>query len=86
MKNRRNLLIAAGASALAAPPAKPSGKPWRDGILPGRLRAPCRFQCDAFSQRMRKLGYVEGRNVQYEIRAPDTRRRSQSDGSSLFRP
>ena len=78
MKHRRNLLIAVGASALAAPlatlaqvPAKPSGKPWRVGILPGGLLAPRKFQWDAFSQRMRELGYVEGKNVQYEIRAPD---------------
>ena len=78
MKHRRNLLIAVGASALAAPlatlaqvPAKPSGKPWRVGILPGGLLAPRKFQWDAFSQRMREPGYVEGKNVQYEIRAPD---------------
>ncbi len=78
MKHRRNLLIAVGASALAAPlatlaqvPAKPQGLPWRVGILPGGPLAPRKFQWDAFSQRMRELGYVEGRNVQYEIRAPD---------------
>ena len=78
MNQRRKLMLALGAGALAAPfasraqaPAHPSGKPWRIGILPGGLYAPRKFQWDAFFQRMRELGYVEGKNVQYVIRAPE---------------
>ena len=74
MKSRRTFLTALGAAALAnALPAlaQPAGKVWRVGFLPGGLLAPRKFQWDAFRQRMTELGYVEGRNVQYEIRAPD---------------
>jgi putative ABC transport system substrate-binding protein len=74
MKHRRTLLATLGAAALAnALPAlaQPAGKVWRVGILPGGLLAPRKFQWDAFRQRMGELGYVEGRNVRYEIRAPD---------------
>ena len=46
-------------------------KVWRIGILPGGLMAPRKFQWDAFMQRMNELGYVEGKNVQYVIRAPE---------------
>ena len=63
MNQRRALMFAVGASALAAPftsfaqaPAHPSGKPWRVGILPGGLMAPRQFQWDAFVQRMLELG------------------------------
>ena len=74
MNNRRKLIVALGAAALTAPLAsfaQVAGKVWRAGILPGGLMAPRKFQWDAFRQRMHELGYVEGRNVQYEIRAPD---------------
>jgi putative ABC transport system substrate-binding protein len=74
MKRRRTLLAALGAAVLAntlPALAQSAGKVWRVGILPGGLLAPRRFQWDAFRQRMGELGYVEGRNVQYEIRAPD---------------
>jgi len=74
MNSRRTLLTALGAAAMAnAWPAlaQPAGKVWRVGILPGGLYAPRKFQWDAFQQRMRELGYVEGKNVQYVIRAPE---------------
>ena len=81
MKQRRTLLRALGAGALAAPlapfaqqsaaPGAAAGKIWRVGILPAGLMAPRKFQWDAFFQRMRELGYVEGKNVQYVIRAPE---------------
>ena len=78
MIQRRTLIIALGAGALTAPfaaraqaPAHSSGKPWRVGILPGGLMAPRQFQWDAFRKRMSELGYVEGKNVQYVIRAPE---------------
>ena len=73
MNRRRTLVIALGAAALArAWPAlaQSAGRVWRVGILPGGLYAPRKFQWDAFRKRMAELGYVEGRNVQYEIRAP----------------
>ena len=77
MNQRRTLMLAVGAGALAAPftsfaqaPAHPSGKPWRVGIMPGGLLAPRQFQWDAFRGRMVTLGYVEGKNVEYFFRAP----------------
>ena len=74
MIHRRTLLTALGAAALAhAWPAgaQPTAKVWRVGILPGGLMAPRQFQWDAFRKRMSELGYVEGKNVQYVIRAPE---------------
>ena len=78
MNSRRTLLTALsaglGAAALTrAWPAlaQPAAKVWRVGILPAGLMAPRKFQWDAFFQRMRELGYVEGKNVQYVIRAPE---------------
>ena len=81
MNQRRTLLTALGAGALAVPlapfaqqaavPAKAAGRVWRVGILPAGLMAPRKFQWDAFMQRMRELGYAEGKNVQYVIRAPE---------------
>ena len=74
MNRRRTLVIALGAAALARPLAvlaQTAAKVWRVGILPAGLMAPRKFQWDAFFQRMRELGYVEGKNVQYVIRAPE---------------
>ena len=74
MNPRRTLLTTFGAAAVAnAWPAlaQIAAKVWRVGILPAGLMAPRKFQWDAFTQRMRELGYVEGKNVQYVIRAPE---------------
>ncbi len=74
MNRRRTLVTALAAAALArAWPAlaQSAGRVWRVGILPAGLMAPRKFQWDAFFQRMRELGYVEGKNVQYVIRAPE---------------
>ena len=78
MNPRRTLLTALsaalGATALShawPAAAQPAAKVWRVGILPGGLYAPRKFQWDAFMQRMREQGYVEGKNVQYVIRAPE---------------
>ena len=78
MHHRRTLLTALstalGSAALAhALPAlaQPAARVWRVGILPGGLMAPRQFQWDAFRKRMSELGYVEGKNVQYVIRAPE---------------
>ncbi len=79
MNQRRKLLTALGASLFttssfsvnAQVPIAPSGKPWRVGILPGGPLAPRKFQWDAFRARMQELGYIEGKNVQFEFRAPE---------------
>ena len=74
MNPRRTLLTTFGAAAVAnAWPAlaQIAAKVWRVGILPAGLMAPRKFQWDAFMQRMREFGYVEGKNVQYVIRAPE---------------
>ena len=73
MNPRRTLLTALGAAALAnAWPAvaQPAGRVWRVGILPPGPMATRVTQWDAFRARMRELGYVEGKNVQYLIRPP----------------
>jgi putative tryptophan/tyrosine transport system substrate-binding protein len=72
MKRRSTLVLGAGAAfAPLSAFAQQAGKVWRIGIMPGGLYAPRKFQWDVFQQRMRELGYVEGKNVQYEIRAPE---------------
>ena len=73
MNHRRTLLTALGAALAHAWPAlaQPAARVWRVGILPGGLMAPRQFVWDAFRKRMSELGYVEGKNVQYVIRAPE---------------
>ena len=73
MAHRRKFIAVLGAGALATPLAlfaQQPGRIWRVGILPGGPMAPRQLQWDAFRCRMRELGYVEGSNVQYEVRAP----------------
>lgn len=69
---RRQLFLALGASALAAPFGSfgQQGKIWRVGILATRNR-PTSLDSDAFNQfvlGMRELGYIEGKNLQIEFR------------------
>ena len=77
MNNRRKLVIALGASALAAPfvsLAQQQGKVWRVGFLSARSRPASLDSADvsgAFSQGMRELGYVEGKNLVVEWRFAD---------------
>ena len=86
MTLRRKLLAGFGASAVAglscvtrgavaqqplSAPSAPGGKLWRVGIIPGGLYAPRKYQWDVFFARMHALGYVDGKNVQYEVRAPE---------------
>ncbi|MCX7175174.1 MAG: ABC transporter substrate-binding protein [Proteobacteria bacterium] len=71
MNNRRKLVIALGASALqAAFSAFPQqqGKVWRIGIL-GYSSVPSVEE--AFRAGLREAGYVEGRNLTFEIRWAD---------------
>jgi len=76
MNNRRKLLLALGAGALAAPFASLAQQPnkvWRVGFL--ALRSPTAWNpnasYDAFMQGMRELGYVEGKNLIIEWRLAD---------------
>jgi putative ABC transport system substrate-binding protein len=57
---------AAAAWPLAARAQQPTGKIWRLGILqPG---APPDPLVEAIRQRLRELGYIEGRNIVFEYR------------------
>jgi putative tryptophan/tyrosine transport system substrate-binding protein len=74
MATRRKILIALGASALAAPLAsfaQSQGKVWRVGFL-GAGMQPTAANPDsraaAFVSGMRDLGYVEGKNLKIEWR------------------
>lgn len=76
MNNRRKLVIALGAGALAAPLgsfAQPQGKVWRVGFL-HQSRRPASLKANfigGFPQGMRELGYVEGKNFVIEWRFAD---------------
>ncbi len=69
MNNRRKLVVALGAAALAAPSgslAQAQGKVWRIGFLmptsgPNEM-------VDAFRAQLRTLGYVEGSNLAIDYR------------------
>ena len=73
MNNRRKLLVALGAGALAGPLAcfaQQQGKVWRVGYLSPRIR-PASLDSDIygpFVDGMRELGYVEGKNLVIEWR------------------
>ena len=71
MINRRKLIVALGAGALAAPFgafAQPQGKVWRIGILHSESLARSGDRVDAFRAGLRELGYEEGKNYVIEIR------------------
>jgi putative ABC transport system substrate-binding protein len=78
MNNRRKLIVALGAGALAAPFAsfaQQSGKVWRVGFLTARRR-PISLDSEifsAFSRGMRELGYVEDKNLRIEWRFSEGR-------------
>ena len=81
MNNRRKLLVALGASVIAAPLssfAQQQGKVWRVGILATRSR-PASLEATAFNQflrGMRELGYIEGKNLQVEFRWAEAKHES----------
>jgi putative ABC transport system substrate-binding protein len=65
MNNRRKLVVALGAGALAAPfgpSAQQQAKVWRIGVLNPRAR-PARGVYTNFFDALRDLGYVDGRNI-----------------------
>jgi putative ABC transport system substrate-binding protein len=75
MTTRRELLIALGAAALAAPfaaLAQQKGKVWRIGYLePGTRQLTLEARIPAFLQGMKELGYVEGKHFVMEYRFAD---------------
>ena len=71
MNNRRRLLAAFGASALAAPLwsfAQPQARVYRIGFLTPDTLETRRPFVEVFMRAMHELGYVEGKNVTYEPR------------------
>ena len=71
MNNRRKLLVALGASALAAPFAsfaQPQGKVWRVGLLSSENPSSYKTRVDALRTGLRDVGYEEGKNLVIEFR------------------
>ena len=76
MNNRRNFLVALGASVIAAPLssfAQQRGKVWRVGILLSLNRpdSPVSGVIGPFLRGMSELGYVEGKNLVIEWRSAE---------------
>src|SRR5438045_2836867 len=76
MNNRRRLLVALGAGALAVPLAsfaQQQKKIWRIGFLAGRHVdfLDSDYNYGPFRQGMRELGYVEGKNLVIEWRSAE---------------
>jgi putative ABC transport system substrate-binding protein len=71
MNNRRKLIVALGASALAAPLAsfaQQPGKVWRIAFLGQASASGYVKEIEAIRAGLRDLGYVEGRNIVIEYR------------------
>src|ERR1043165_9199483 len=74
MINRRTLIVALGAGALIAPfisSAQTQAKVWRVGYLAlasGEDVAPTMV---AFKERLRELGYIDGKNLLFEYRSAE---------------
>lgn len=71
MNNRRKLVMALGACALAAPFgcfAQQPGKVRRIGFISSVSQASGQADVDAIVRRLRELGYVEGRDFTFESR------------------
>jgi len=71
MNNRRKLVIALSAGALAAPLtsfAQQKGKVWRIGFLGPASPSTFPTLTEAFRQGLRDLGHIEGKNIVIEYR------------------
>jgi putative ABC transport system substrate-binding protein len=72
MNNRRKLFIALGASAVAAPfgsfAQQPTQRMHRIGFLSPASASTYGKQLEAFKVGLRDFGYVEGKNIEFEIR------------------
>jgi putative tryptophan/tyrosine transport system substrate-binding protein len=69
--DRRRFLLTSLTGALAAPlaaEAQPQAQVARVGVIPSGSPATSAASVDAFRQRLRELGYVEGRNIAIEVR------------------
>src|SRR4030095_3786779 len=69
MMDRRRFLLTSLAGAMAAPlgaEAQQPGKAYRVGVLSPKSPPPGLFE--AFQERLRELGYVEGKNIAIESR------------------
>ncbi len=71
MNNRRKLLVALGAGALAVPFgsfAQQQGKVWRIGVLGAEIASGHVDRVDAVRAGLQDLGYIEGKNIAIEFR------------------
>ena len=71
MMNRRRFLSTLGASLLAAPviaEAQKAGRVYRIGFLAGGPLSADRLLVDTFWQRLKELGYIEGKNITADYR------------------
>lgn len=71
MNNRRKLIVAFGAGALAVPFAsfaQQQGKVWRVGFLGVESPPDLATRIEALRGGLRELGYVEGKNLIFEFR------------------
>jgi putative ABC transport system substrate-binding protein len=71
MNNRRKIILAFGASALASPLslfAQPATKVWRIGFLGAASASGYVKEVEAIRARLRDLGYVENKNIVIEFR------------------
>jgi len=71
MNNRRKLVIALGASALASPLpsfAQPQTKVWRIGLLSSENPSSYKTRIEALRAGLRNFGYEEGKNLVIEFR------------------
>jgi len=89
VNKRRRLVFALGASALAAPlgsVAQQQGKVWRVGILysGSRQSAIDTGRYPAFIESMRKLGYIEGKNLLMEERYNSDNRQLSALGAEIL--
>ena len=74
MNQRRRLIVALGASVLAAPFgsfAQQQGKVWRVGVLGSATAAGFASRLAAMKLSLRELGYLEGKNLVFEERYSD---------------
>jgi putative ABC transport system substrate-binding protein len=72
--NRRTFLAGTGTVLIAAPlaaEAQQLGKVYRVGMMFGSSIPTSAHLVEAFRQGMRELGWVEGKNIEYEVRAAE---------------
>jgi putative ABC transport system substrate-binding protein len=82
MNNRRKLIIALGAGALAAPfgsIAQQPGTLRRIGLLSPYSAADSTLWYEAFRLALRERGWIEGKNISFEYRYAESRRERLAD-------